>query len=348
MKQEEPATTAAPDVAGVPARRPFGRTDMEITAVGIGTWAIGGGGWSFGWGQQDDAESVATIRHAVERGINWIDTAAMYGLGHAEEVVRRAVAPLPPADRPFIFTKCGLGWDDAHPEAKPIRRAAGDVLRRDIDASLRRLGVERVDLLQLHWPPDDGTPIEEYWGVLLDIKAQGKARAVALCNHSAEQLARAEAVGHVDAFQPPFSMIDRVVASDALPWCHAHGTGTIVYSPMQSGLLTGAFTAQRVADLPADDWRRRAPDFTDRLAANLELSDALEPIAERHGVSRAAVAVAWTLAWPGVTAAIVGARRPDQVDDWLAAGSLRLDHDDLTVIAQAIERTGAGSGPVRS
>jgi aryl-alcohol dehydrogenase-like predicted oxidoreductase len=319
---------------------------MEITRVGFGAWAIGGGGWAFAWGEQDDGDSIAAIRHAVERGVNWIDTAAVYGFGHSEEVVARALRGIPADERPFVFTKCGLVWDE---NDRSTARRVGDPasIRREIDASLRRLGVERIDLYQMHWPPDDGTPIEEYWGVLLELKAQGKARAVGLSNHSVEQLERAERIGHVDTLQPPFSLIRREAAAE-LAWCAEHGTGVIVYSPMQSGLLTGAFTAERAARLDEGDWRSRSPDFTgEGLRRNLALADALKPVAERHDTTVAAVAVAWTLAWRGVTAAIVGARDPRQVDGWLPAASLELIDADLDELAEAVRRTGAGSGPER-
>jgi aryl-alcohol dehydrogenase-like predicted oxidoreductase len=327
---------------------PLGSTGMRITRAGFGAWAIGGGGWQFGWGPQDDAASIAAIRRAVERGINWIDTAAVYGLGHSEEVVARALRDFPPTDRPYVFTKCGNVWDERDRSA-PLRRVGDPAsVRREIEGSLRRLGVERLDLYQMHWPAEDGATLEDYWGTLLQLKAEGKARAVGLSNHDAAQLVVAERIGHVDTLQPPFSAVNRRAASSDLPWCAAHGTGVIVYSPMQSGLLTGAFSAERAARLRAEDWRSRVPGFTGAaLQRNLALADALRPIAGRHGCSVAAVAVAWTLAWPGVTGAIVGARSAEQVDGWYAATSLALAAADLDEIAAAIERTGAGTGPSR-
>jgi len=328
------------------ATRPLGRTDMHITRVGFGAWAAGGPDWAVGWGPQDDADSIQAIRHAVERGINWIDTAAVYGLGHSEEIVRQALAPIPPSQRPYIFTKCGLTWSAAQPMRTPRRTGAPDSLRRELDASLRRLGVERIDLYQMHWPAGDGTPVEEYWDTLLDMKRAGKVRAVGLSNHNLAQLQAAHAVGQVDTLQPPLSIIRREAAADLLPWCAEQEVGVIVYSPMQSGLLSGEFTAARAAELPSSDWRSRHAEFTEpNLARNLELADALKPIAQRHGTTVAAVAVAWTLAWPGVTGAIVGARSPRQVDGWLGAATLELDVDDLSEIANAIEQTGAGAGP---
>jgi aryl-alcohol dehydrogenase-like predicted oxidoreductase len=321
---------------------------MEITRVGFGAWAIGGAGWAFGWSRQDDAESVAAIRHAVESGINWIDTAAVYGLGHSEEVVARALREIPPGDRPYVFTKCGLVWDEQDRSAMPRRVGEARSLRREVEASLRRLEVERIDLYQMHRPAEDGTPVESYWQTLLDLKAEGKVRAVGLSNHDVSQLEVAEGLGHVETLQPAFSAITRQAAGAELAWCAAHGTGAIVYSPMQAGLLSGTFTLDRAARLPADDWRSRSPEFKgERLQRNLALAAALRPIAERRGTSVGAVAVAWTLAWPGVTGAIVGARRPDQIDGWLPAAGLELSQADLDEVAAAIERTGAGRGPTR-
>lgn len=325
---------------------PLGRTDMAITRVGFGAWAIGGGDWSFAWGHQDDDESIAAIRYAVDAGVNWIDTASVYGLGHSEEVVARAVKAIPEPDRPYVFTKGGMIWDPDNRRRPAARVAAPASLRHQVEESLRRLQVERIDLYQLHWPAEDGTTLEAYWQTFLDLKAEGKVRAVGLSNHSAKQLDAAEAVGHVDTLQPPFSAIHRDAAAEELPWCQEHGTGVIVYSPMQAGLLTGAFSPERVQSLPEDDWRRRNPDFQgEALTANLALAAALRPIAARHGIAPAAVAVAWTLAWPGVTAAIVGARRAEQIDGWLPAAGLTLDDNDLTAIADAIAVNGAGTGP---
>jgi aryl-alcohol dehydrogenase-like predicted oxidoreductase len=338
--------TAARQNPGKLPLRPLGRTGMSITRAGFGAWAIGGADWSFGWGAQDDAASVAAIRHALDRGINWIDTAAVYGLGHSEEIVRRALAEIPADRRPYVFTKCGLVWDAANRTAPPKRVGSAASLKREVEDSLRRLGVERIDLYQMHWPADD-SPVETYWQTLLDLKREGKVRAVGLSNHSAAQLAKAEALGHVDTLQPPFSAINRSAAAE-LAWCAAHETGVIVYSPMQSGLLTGAFDERRAKALPADDWRSRSANFTDDgLQRNLKLAAALKPIAARHNTSVGAVAVAWTLAWPGVTSAIVGARSPDQVDGWADALTLELTAADVAEIGRAIDSTGAGSGPAR-
>jgi aryl-alcohol dehydrogenase-like predicted oxidoreductase len=334
------------NATSLPTRR-LGTTDMEITPVGFGAWAIGGPDWAAGWGAQDDTQSIAAIRHALDRGINWIDTAAAYGLGHSEEMVRQALAGIPPQSRPYVFTKCGLVWDERGRDA-PLRRVGEPAsIRREAEASLRRLGVERIDLLQLHWPPSDGTPIEVYWQAMLDLKREGKIRFAGLSNHNAVQLAAAEKVGHVDTLQPPFSAIRREFAANELPWCVAHQAGVIVYSPMQSGLLTGSFTPKRAQALPDDDWRSRNSEFAGaKLARNLKLADAFRPIAQRHGTSVPAVAIAWTLAWPGVTGAIVGARSAPQVDGWIDAATRALPPAELAEIAAAITATGAGSGPV--
>lgn len=331
--------------SGLPVHA-LGRTDMQITRVGFGAWAIGGADWAYSWGAQDDETSIAAIRHAVARGLNWIDTAAIYGLGHSEDVVRKALADIPAADRPYIFTKGGLVWDDKNRQAQPRRVGEAASLRREVEASLRRLGVERIDLYQMHWPAQD-TPLEDYWGTLVRLKEEGKLRAIGLSNHSVAELDRAEVIGHVDSLQPPFSAIRRLAAAGEIPWCAAHQTGVIVYSPMQSGLLTGRFTLARALSLGEDDWRSASPDFTgDDLVRNLTLASALKPVAERHDTTVAAVALAWTLVWP-ISGAIAGARSPTQVDGWIDAVKLELTVEDLDEIATAITTSGAGSGPIK-
>lgn len=331
------------------AVRRLGLTDMKITPVGFGAWALGGGEWAAGWGAQDDEDSIAAIRHAVERHeVNWIDTAAVYGLGRSEDVVGEALRRMTPDVRPFVFTKCGLVWDDQDTTAFPRRVGRPDSIRHELEASLRRLGLERIDLYQMHWPAEDGTPIEDYWQVLLDLKAEGKVRAVGLSNHNVAQLTRAEALGHVDTVQPPFSAIERGAADDVLPWCAENKTGVIVYSPMQAGLLTGAFTEARAAALGHDDWRSRSGNFQgDTLRRNLDLAEALKLIAERRQVPVPAIAIAWVLSWPAISGAIVGARRPDQVDGWVEGGRIVLSPSELDEIASAIGKTGAGRGPAR-
>jgi len=298
---------------------------MQITAVGFGAWAIGGGDWSFGWGPQDDADSIAAIRHALDKGINWIDTAAVYGLGHSEEVVRRVLAGIPLNERPLVFTKGGLLWDDEDRMKPPLRSLKPESIRRECEASLRRLGVERIDLYQYHWPDPD-TAVEDSWGEMIRLIEEGKVRAGGVSNFDVSLLERCEKLRHVDSLQPPFSMINRDVATSELPWCADHGTGVIVYSPMQSGLLTDSFDSGRVATLAPDDWRRRGDEFQKpNLGRNLALRDALRPIAKRHGTTVSAIAVAWALAWPGVSGAIVGARSRAQIDGWIDAAQLSLD-----------------------
>lgn len=330
------------------ATRRLGSTDMEITTLGFGAWAVGGGGWAFGWGPQDDAESVAAIRHAVEQGINWIDTAAVYGLGHSEEVVRRALAELPAGERPYVFTKCGMVWDEGDRMAAPRQVLRPESIRRECEASLRRLGVERIDLYQFHWPYEAGTPVEDSWAEMARLVAEGKVGAAGVSNFDVALLERCAAVRQVDSLQPPFSLIRRRAAEAEIPWCADHGTGVIVYSPMQSGILTDRFDLERVRRLAPDDWRRRSPEFlSPRVERNIALRDALRPIAGRHGATVAEVAIAWTLAWPGVTGAIVGARSPDQVDGWIGAAGVELSDADLGGIEWAIEASRAGAGPTR-
>jgi len=288
------------------------------------------------------------MRHAIDLGINWIDTAAVYGLGHSEEVVGRFLRDVPASERPHIFTKCGLIWDENNPMAVSKRVLKPESIRKECEASLRRLGVEQIDLYQFHWPDESGTPVEESWGAMVRLLEEGKIRAAAVSNFNVALLERCEAIHHVDSLQPPFSMIRRDAAANEIPWCAQHESGVICYSPMQSGLLTDRFEASRVASLAEDDWRRRSPVFqSPRLEQNLALRDALVPIAKRHETTVSAVAVAWVLAWPGVTGAIVGARSPEQIDGWIGAAYLQLTPADLDEIASAIERTQAGSGPVR-
>jgi aryl-alcohol dehydrogenase-like predicted oxidoreductase len=323
--------------------RALGIGGPEITTVGFGAWAIGGD-WKYGWGHQDDHDSIAAIHRALDVGINWIDTAAVYGLGHSEEVVERALRGV--SERPLVFTKCGLVWHD-RPDGVPFENLRPAEIRRECEESLRRLGVEQIDLYQFHWPDRTGTPIEDSWGVMAELVKEGKVRWAGVSNFDVALLERCEPIMHVDSLQPPFNAIDRAVAAEILPWCVRNGTGVIVYSPMASGLLTGAFSAERMTRLEATDWRHGFDEFQEpKLSRNLALQDALRPVAERHGVSVAAVAVAWTRAWQGVTAAIVGARTAAQVDGWIAAADLTLRKADLVEIGDAIASTGAGAGPV--
>jgi len=291
---------------------------------------------------------MAAMRHTVKLVVNWIDTAAVYGLGHSEEVVGRFLREVRPADRPLVFTKCGLVWDprDRMADAKRVLKPSS--IRAECEASLRRLGVERIDLYQFHWPDESDTPVEDSWAAMVRLVEEGKARAIGVSNFDVPLLQRCEAIRHVDSLQPPFSLIRRNAGAELIPWAQAHGVGVIVYSPMQSGILTEGFSVERVAALASDDWRRRTREFQQpNVARNIALRDALRPIAKRHGATVSAVAVAWAVAWPGVTGAIVGARSPQQVDGWIGAATLELTAEDLDQIAAAVERTGAGTGPVR-
>lgn len=330
------------------ATRPLGSSGMQITTVGFGAWAIGGGGWAFSWGPQDDNESVAAMRHALDLGINWIDTAAVYGLGHSEEVVGRLLREVPASKHPLIFTKCGLAWDPGNPMEVAKRILKPETIQRECELSLKRLGIERIDLYQFHWPDETGTPVEDSWAAMVKLVEQGKVRAAGVSNFNVDLLERCEAIRHVDSLQPPFSLINRKSGDKLLPWCKHQNTGVICYSPMQSGILTDGFSSERVAKFPDDDWRRQGAEFQEpKLSRNLALRDALRPIAARHGVSVSSVAVAWTLAWPGLSGAIVGARTPAQVDGWIQAANLELTKDDLAEIASAITKTEAGSGPTQ-
>jgi aryl-alcohol dehydrogenase-like predicted oxidoreductase len=314
--------------------------------VGFGAWAIGGGGWSFGWGPQDDRDSLGAIRRAFQLGVNWIDTAAVYGLGHSEEVVGRVLRDFPAGDRPYVFTKCGLVWDDHDRTAPPRRSLRPASIRRECEASLRRLGIERIDLYQFHWPDETNFPVEDSWHAMVRLVEEGKVRAIGVSNFDVALLERCEAIRHVDSFQPPFSLIHRDAAKREIPWCANRGTGVICYSPMQSGILTETFSHARVERMAEDDWRLKSADFqAPNLARNIALRDALRPVADRHDTTVSAVAIAWVLAWREVTGAIVGARSARQIDGWIDASTLVLDSGDLAEIARAITRTGAGFGP---
>jgi len=312
-------------------RRRLGSQGPELSVVGVGAWAIGGP-WRFGWGPQDDNESIAALHRAFDSGVNWVDTAAVYGLGHSEEVVGQVLRERG-ADT-LVFTKCGRPWY-GRPGNEPTYDLRPETVRFELEQSLKRLGTDHVDLYQFHWPDTEtGTPVEASWAAMAELVSEGKVRWAGVSNFDVGLLERCERVRHVDALQPPYSLLDRAAAAELIPWCAANGTGVIGYSPLGSGLLSGGFDADRVRDLPADDWRRSDPEFRPpRLEANLELARRLEPVAARHGVPVAAAAVAWVLATEGVTGAIVGARRPSQVDGWLPAGDLRLTGDDLAALA---------------
>lgn len=288
------------------------------------------------------------MRRAIELGVNWIDTAPAYGLGHAEEVVGRLLRQLPTAERPLVFTKCGQIWNGDGRTAAIRRVLTPDSIRRECEQSLRRLGMERIDLYQFHWPDESGTAVEDSWATMVELVQEGKVRAAGVSNFDVSLLERCEALRHVDSLQPPFSLIARAAGEHVIPWCADHGTGVIGYSPLASGLLTEKFTEARMGTLAPDDWRRQAPAFQPpALTRNLRLRDRLRPIAARHATTTSSVAIAWTLAWPGVSGAIVGARTPQQVDGWIDAASLTLTPQDLDEISAAIAGTQAGTGPGR-
>jgi len=317
----------------MPETRPrtalLGSTGLDITLIGFGTWAIGGGDWEFGWGHQEDEESVSAIRHALECGINWIDTAAAYGFGHSEEVVGRALEGLGERERPYVFTKCSLLEGPGRAVVHSLRR---DSVLAEAEASLRRLGVEAIDLYQIHWP-DPGPEIEEGWAALAELKEQGLVRHIGVSNFDVEQLRRVQQIAPVETLQPPYSLVDRDAERELLPFAGEQGIGVIVYSPMGSGLLSGGMTRERIAAMGEDDWRKRAAEFNEpQLSRNLELVERLRRVAERHDTVPGAVAIAWTLLHPAVDGAIVGFRRAGQIDPLLPAATLELSEQDLAEI----------------
>jgi aryl-alcohol dehydrogenase-like predicted oxidoreductase len=310
--------------------RTLGNSDLQITRVGYGAWAVGGSGWQFAWGSQDDNDSISAIHRALELGVNWIDTAAVYGLGHSEEVVARALKSWF-GPRPYVFTKCALRWD-AKGQVQKVLKA--DSIRREVEDSLRRLSRDVIDLYQIHWPPDpDSSELEEGWSTLADLKREGKVRWIGVSNFNVQQLRRAQAVAPVASLQPPYSLVHREIEDEILPYCQREGIGVIVYSPMASGLLTGAMTRERAAKLPKDDWRKGHADFTEpNLSRNLALVERLREIAKRHDRSIGEVAIAWTLHHPAVTGAIVGARTAKQAEGVMRAGDLILSDKDVNEI----------------
>jgi aryl-alcohol dehydrogenase-like predicted oxidoreductase len=330
--------------------RPLGRSGLQITVVGAGTWAQGGADWRYNWGPQDDSCSVRALRRALSLGVNWIDTAAVYGRGHAEEVVGRALKGIPAGERPLIFTKCGLRWSESDPFGDTSRLLRPDSVHQECDASLRRLGVEHIDVYQFHWP-DRSTEVEDSWGAMGELIAEGKVRFGAVSNFDVDLLERCEKIRHIDSLQPPFSLIDRRSGTELVSWCADNGTGVVCYSPMQCGLLTDSFSAERVAMMSPGDWRRWHPEFSHfsppALQRNLDFRDRLRPIANRHDTTVASVAIAWVLSWSGVTAAIAGSRSPDQVDGWVGAAGLTLSDEDLDEIESALGDLAIGFGPSR-
>lgn len=311
--------------------RQLGNSNLHLTRVGLAAWAIGGGDWEFGWGAQDDAESVKTIERALDLGINWIDTAAVYGLGRSEEVVAKALKNI--AKKPYIFTKCSMRWTA---DRKIYRSLKAGSLQEEIESSLARLRVDTIDLYQVHWPnPDD--EIEEGWETLARFQQQGKVRYIGVSNFNVEQIKRVRKIAPVTSLQPPYSLLNRGVEAEILPYCLQENIGVINYSPMASGLLTGKMSRERIQELPADDWRKRSPNFKDpKLSENLKLVDLLRRSGAAEGVDPGAVAIAWTLSNPAITAAIVGARRPDQINGTVTAANLVLKRDTMTEIAKSL------------
>jgi aryl-alcohol dehydrogenase-like predicted oxidoreductase len=304
--------------------RQLGNSDLRITPIGFGAWAVGGGQWEFGWGAQDDQDSIAAIHRALDHGVNWIDTAAVYGLGHSEEVVASALDGI--AERPYVFTKCSMVWDERRQVGSSLNAAS---LRRELEASLRRLRTDAIDLYQIHWPNPD-PEIEEGWSTLAQFQREGKVRYIGVSNFSEAQLRRAQAIAPVTSLQPPYSLLERDAERDLLPFARQQGIGVIVYSPMASGLLTGAMTPERIAHMPDDDWRKRDAEFQEpRLSRNLALVERLRAIGQRHGRSPGEAAIAWALHNPAVTGAVVGARRPNQVDGTIGAARFRLTDDEV-------------------
>jgi len=304
--------------------RQLGQTDLFITPLGFGSWAVGGGGWQFGWGAQDDRESIAAINRALDLGINWIDTAAVYGLGHSEEIVAKALKQR--AERPYIFTKCSMVWDEQGNIGHSLKRNS---IRREVEDSLRRLQVEVIDLYQIHWPNPEAD-IEEGWSTLSELKREGKVRYIGVSNFSVEQLQRVTNIERVDSLQPPYSLIRPEVEDRILPFCEKNDIGVIVYSPMMSGLLSGRMTRERIYKLPEDDWRKHNVEFQDpRFSRNLWLAELLKNIGRSHGLSAGEIAIAWTLRLSAVTGAIVGGRNPDQVDGIVGAADFRLSEYEI-------------------
>ncbi|MGC4000494.1 MAG: aldo/keto reductase [Anaeromyxobacter sp.] len=311
-------------------KRRLGNSDLELSPLGFGSWATGGGDWQFGWGPQDDQASISAILRALDQGINWIDTAAVYGLGHSEEIVGKAVRNRHHKERPYLFTKCSLVWDE---HRKVTNSLKGDSIRRECEASLKRLGVEQIDLYQIHWP-NPAADLEEGWETLAKLKEEGKVRWIGVSNFDVSQLERARKIAPVTSVQPPYSAVKPDIEQELLPYCAQHGIGVIVYSPMQAGLLTGSMTRDRIAALPPDDWRTKSLEFREpRLTRNLGMQALLRTIGARHGVSAAVMALAWVLRRPEVTGAIVGARNPSQVDGFVAALDFRLNETDQRSIA---------------
>ncbi len=314
-----------------PILRTLGNSDLQLTAIGFGAWAIGGGDWQFAWGPQDDSDSLSAIHRALDLGINWIDTAAIYGLGHSEEIVGRALKSS--AHKPYVFTKCSMRW---HADRSIYQTLKAASVAEEVEASLRRLQVERIDLYQIHWPKPD-EEIEEGWEALAKLREEGKLRWIGVSNFSIDQMKRAQKIAPITSLQPPYSMLRRAIETEILPFAQANGIGVINYSPMLSGLLTGKMTPERIAAFPTDDWRRKNVEFQEpRLSRNMQLVELLREIGSAHGVTPGVVAVAWTLHNPAITAAIVGGRSAHQVEETAAALNFRLTEDEYKKICAAL------------
>jgi aryl-alcohol dehydrogenase-like predicted oxidoreductase len=313
--------------------RKLGNSDLQITPVGYGAWAIGGSGWDFAWGHQEDTDSIAAIHRSLELGVNWIDTAAVYGIGHSEEMVAQALKTWS-GPRPYIFTKCVLRWDD---KGRVTQNHTAASIRGECEDSLRRLQMEVIDLYQMHWPPaDNGPGLEEAWQTMFALQKEGKVRWIGVSNFNVDQIQRAEKIAPVTSLQPPYSLIRRAVDKEILPYCKRHGIGVIAYAPMASGLLTGAMTSERAAALPADDFRSKNAEFREpRLSKNLELVERLRKVGARHGRTPGEVAIAWVLSNPAVTGAIVGARNAKQAEGVMHAGELNLSPEEIAEIEGA-------------
>jgi aryl-alcohol dehydrogenase-like predicted oxidoreductase len=319
--------------------RQLGNSDLQITPLGVGAWAMGGGGAPFSWGPQDDNDSIGALHAALDRGINWIDTAPIYGLGHSEEVVGRALKGR--SKRPYVFTKCSLIWDEKREVARSLKR---DSIRQECEDSLRRLQTDAIDLYQIHWP-DPEPDIEEGWRALAELQKEGKVRWIGVSNFKPAQLALIEAIAPVASDQPPYSILSPDIEAELLPYCGAHNIGVIVYSPMKSGLLTGAMTRERIANMPEDDFRQRTVSFKEPLLTrNLNLVERLREIGKRHGRTPGEVALAWTLRRPEVTGAIVGMRSSKQVDGVVGAADFRLSKDETEEIAKFLRENTATAG----
>lgn len=319
-------------------KKELGSTGLEITPVGIGAFALGGKAWEYGWGQQSDVDSISAIRAAIESGVNWIDTAAVYSLGHSEQLVSEAISVYSESDRPYVLTKCGITWNEGGQlNFSSDPRSMVD----EVEDSLRRLNTDCIDLLQIHWPSKTGIPVEHSWEALLKMKAQGKIRYAGVSNFNRQQLETCEQIGHVDSLQPPLSLINDKACADILPWCKQHGTGVIGYSPLQSGLLTGKYNTENIKELPLADWRQKSDEFLSQLEQSVALMPELKQVALEKEITLIELAIAWVLEQEGVSGAIVGARNPDQVKDWINVPDISLETSILDKIDEVLSNSKA-------